>query len=171
MKAEVEVKDRCFHFLKFTIHHSPFTIIMTFISVPFKTESGMSYIDGIGKFSPAGVVLEFESKLFGIIKNGVKELRIAKEEILDIKFRKGFFKYGAKIEIRLKSFARLSEMPNNDGKITLKIKREDFERAREAVEKLNKELTEHREQLPPTHTPVSRLFDESEDETKDLLEK
>jgi hypothetical protein len=141
-----------------------------FISVPFKTESGMSQIDGMSKFSPAGIVLEFESKLFGIIKNGVKELRIAKDEILDIKFRKGFFKLGAKIEIRLKSFTRLTEMPNRDGKLTLKIKREDFDRAKEAIEKLNKDITEQREQLPPTHTPVSYLFDESEDETKELKE-
>jgi len=138
-----------------------------FISVPFKTESGLSQIDGIGKFSSAGIVLEFESKLFGIIKNGVKESRIALDEILDIRFRKGFFKYAAKIEIRLKSFAQLSELPNNDGKITLKLKRADFGRAAEAVLKLQKNLTEHRESLPPAHTPVSRLFDD-EFETKDL---
>ena len=130
----------------------------------------MSQIDGMGKFSSAGIVLEFESKLFGIIKNGVKELRIAKDEILDIKFRKGFFKFGAKIEIRLKSFTRLSEMPNRDGKITLKIKRDDFDRAKEAVEKLQKDLTEKRESLPPQPSPVSRIFDESENETKELKE-
>ena len=138
-----------------------------FISVPFKTESGLSQIDGIGKFSSAGIVLEFESKLFGIIKNGVKESRIALDDILDIRLRKGFFKYAAKIEIRLKSFAQLSELPNNDGKITLKLKRADFGRAAEAVLKLQKNLTEHRESLPPAHTPVSRLFDD-EFETKDL---
>ena len=134
-----------------------------FISVPFKTESGLSQIDGMGKFSAAGVVLEFESKLFGIIKDGVKEARIAVNEILDVKFRKGFLKYGAKIEIRLKDFTQLSKLPNKDGKITLKIKKDDFERAREAVAKLQKDLTEHRESLPPAQTPVSRLFDESEE--------
>jgi hypothetical protein len=139
-----------------------------FISVPFKTESGLSQIDGIGKFSRAGVVLEFEAKLFGIIKSGVKEFRIATGEILDIRFRKGFFKFGARIEIRLKSFTKLSEMPNKDGKITLKIKREDFERAREAVEKVQKSMSEHQDALPPAHMPVSRLFDESEEETKKL---
>lgn len=139
-----------------------------FISVPFKTESGLSQIDGMGKFSSAGVVLEFESKLFGIIKDGVKEARIAINEILDVKFRKGFFKVGAKIEIRLKDFTKLSQLPNKDGKVTLKIKKDDFERAQEAVAKLQKDLTEQRESLPPTHTPVSRLFDESEDETKKL---
>jgi len=139
-----------------------------FISVPFKTESGLSQIDGMGKFSSAGIVLEFESKLFGIIKDGVKEARIATNEILDLKFRKGCLKYGAKIEIRLKDFSQLSQLPNKDGKVTLKIKKDDFERAREAVAKLQKDLTEQREFLPPTRTPVSRLFDESEDETKEL---
>ena len=142
-----------------------------FTSVSFKTESGLSQIEGIGKFSPAGIVLEFESKLFGIIRNGVKENRIALDDILDVRFRKGFLKLGAKIVIRLKSYAQLSEMPNKDGKITLKIPRDDYERASEAVEKLNKNLTEHHESLPPPHTPVSRLFDESEDETKELNEK
>ena len=141
-----------------------------FTSVPFKTESGLSQIDGMGKFSSAGIVLEFESKLFGIIKDGVKEARIAINEILDVKFRKGFFKMGAKIEIRLKDFSQLSQLPNKDGKVTLKIKKDDFERARDAVAKLQKELNEHRESLPPSHTPVSRLFDENENDTKDLGE-
>ena len=138
-----------------------------FISVPFKTESGLSQIDGMAKFSSAGIVLEFESKLFGIIKDGVKEARIATDEILDVKFRKGFFKIGAKIEIRLKDFTKLSKLPNKDGKITLKIKKDDFERAQEAIAKLQKDLLEQRESLPPTHTPVSRLFDETE-ETQEL---
>ncbi len=138
--------------------------MQNFISIPFKTESGMSQIEGIGKFSPAGIVLEFESKLFGIIKNGVKENCIALDDILDVTFKKGFMKRGSKIVIRLKSYAKLSEMPNKDGKITLKIPRDDYERASEAVAKLSKNLTEHQENLPPTHTPVSRLFDESDDE-------
>ena len=141
-----------------------------FISVPFKTKtaSGMSQIEGIGKFSPAGIVLEFESKLFGIISNGVKENQIALADILDVTFQKGFMKRGAKIVIRLKTYAKLSEMPNKDGKITLQIPRDDYERAAQAVELINKNLSEYEQHQPPTHTPVSRLFDESEDETKDL---
>ncbi len=139
-----------------------------FVSVPFKTESGLSQINGIAKFSPAGIVLEFESKLFGIINDGVKEARIATGELLDVKFRKGVFKIGARIVFRLKDFTQLSKLPSRDGKVTLKIKREDFDRAREAVEKLNKNLLEQQDALPPAHTPVSRLFDENDNETKDL---
>lgn len=142
-----------------------------FISVPFKIDDNFSQVAGVAKFSSAGVVLEFESKLFGIIKSGVKEVRFPLEELLDVKFKKGVFKRGAKIEIRLKSFSRMTEVPNRDGKITLKLDRDDFERGAEAVEKLNKDLSEHRENLPPHHTPVSRLFDESEGETKELDEK
>lgn len=140
-----------------------------FTSVPFKTEAGLSEIDGIGKFSSAGIVLEFESKLFGLIKGGVKEMRIGLEEILDITFRKGLFKIGTKIQIRLKSIARLSELPSQGGKLTLKIKRQDFDLAKEAVERIQKDLHDHIESLPPAQTPVSSLFEETGDlDTKEL---
>jgi hypothetical protein len=142
---------------------------VNFISVPFKIDDNFTQIAGVGKFSRAGIVLEYEGKMFGIIKSGVKESRIALDEVLDIKFRKGLFKRGAKIEIRLKSFTKQSEMPNKDGKISLKISRDDFERAEEAVAKLQKDLIEYQESLPPAHTPVSRLFEGDDDfETKDF---
>ena len=139
-----------------------------FISVPFKIDDNLSQISGIGKFSRAGIVLEYESKLFGIIKNGVKETRISLDQILDVKFKKGLFKRGAKIEIRLKSFSQLSEVPNRDGRIALKLERDDFERGFEAVEKLTAAMNDETVKLSELHSPVSRLFDESEDETKEL---
>ena len=147
-----------------------------FTSVPFKTESahGLSQVNGIAKFSSAGIVLEFESKLFGIIGGGVKEVRLAKDEILDVKFRKGVFRRGAKIEIRTKTFTKLAELPNSEGKLTLKLVRDDFERGQTAVEQLQKDLSQHAESLPPPRTPVSQLFEdeeESEDETTQLKGK
>ncbi len=141
----------------------------SFTSVPFKTESGLSTINGVAKFSAAGIVLEFESKLFGLITNGVKEVRIPLAEILDVKFRKGVFKRGAKIEIRTKTFTKLTELPNKDGKLTLKLVPDDFERAREAVRQIQGDMNEPRESLPPPHSPVDRLFeDDSEEETREL---
>lgn len=141
----------------------------SFISVPFKTESGLSNINGVAKFSSAGVVLEFESKLFGIIAVGVKEVRLAKEEILDLKFRKGVFKRGAKIEIRTRTFAKLAELPSKDGKLTLKLVPEDYDRALKAVTKLHRAIGEQSDTSTPLHSPVSRLFeDDGEDETKQL---
>lgn len=142
--------------------------MQSFISVPFKTESGLSQVNGVGKFSSAGVVLEFESKLFGILPGGVKEARIPLAEILDVKFKKGVLKRGAKIELRMKTFSKLSQLPYKDGRLTLKLERDDYERGEEAVARLQKDMSEQQESLPPAHTPVSRLFDESEDETREL---
>ncbi len=140
-----------------------------FISVPFKADSanGLTEYNGIAKFSPAGIVVEFDSVLFGLIGSEVKEVQISSDEILDIKFRKGIYKFFATIQIRLRNFTKLSQLPSYDGKLKLKIKREDFELAQEAVAKLQKDLIEQREFLPPIQPPVS-LFDESEDETKEL---
>lgn len=144
--------------------------MQSFTSVPFKTEGahGFTSYNGVAKFSSAGIVLEFESKLFGVIPGGVKEVRLPLSELLDVKFKKGVFKYGAKIEIRTKSFATLAELPNNNGRVTLKIVRDDFELGQSAVARIQKDMAEHTAQLPPTHTPVSVLFDESEDDTKEL---
>jgi len=142
-----------------------------FTSVPFKAESehGLTSVNGVAKFSAAGVVLEFESKLFGLIGGGVKEVRLPIDEILDVKFRKGFFKRLAKIELRMKTFGKLAELPNKNGKLTLKLVYDDFDRAQSAVEHLQKDLAQHEATLPPPRTPVSELFvEESEDETKAL---
>ncbi len=138
-----------------------------FISIPFKSQSsqGFSEIEGISKFSSAGIVLEFETKILGLLKTGVKEVRLRLSEILDIKFKKGVFKYGAKIEIRLNNFTKLNELPNKDGKISLKIRREDHERANQVVETTQKYLDEAAQLLQPANVSVSDLF---EDETKKL---
>src|SRR5262245_48167197 len=143
--------------------------MQSFTSVPFKTESGLSSVNGIAKFSSAGIVLEFESKLFGILGGGVKEVRLPLAELLDVKFRKGFMKRGAKVEIRTRTFAKLAELPNKDGKLTLKLVPDDYERAEQAVIQIQKDLIGHNDELPPPRTPVSSLFlDETEDETKGL---
>ena len=146
--------------------------MQNFTGIPFKSDadSGFSSVNGVAKFSSAGIVLEFESKVLGLISKGVKEERLPISELLDVKFRKGFFKRGAKIEIRLRSFTRLTELPNKEGKLTLKIQSEDFERARDAVAKLEKDMADEAASLPPFHTSVSSLFDGSEDDTKKLDE-
>src|SRR5258706_6874303 len=145
--------------------------MQSFTSIPFKTESGLSQINGVAKFSSAGIVLEFESKLLGLISTGVREARLPIAELLNVKFKKGVLKRGARIEIRLKSFAKLTEVPNQEGKVVLKLFSDDFESARNAVAKLQKDMAAQAASLPPTHTPVSVLFDEGEDETQELRQK
>jgi len=142
-----------------------------FITIPFKTESahGLTKVNGVAKFSAAGIILDFESKLLGLIGVEAKEVRVPLGEILDIRFRKGVFKHGAKIVIRMRTFAKLAELPNNDGKLILKLARDDFELGQSAVEQLQKDLAGQNESLASQQTPIGQLFqDESEEETKTL---
>jgi hypothetical protein len=143
----------------------------SFTTIPFNAESGLWKFNGVAKFSSAGIVLEFESKLIGLVSNGVKEARISIDDIFDIKFRKGVFRRGARIEVRPRSIATLHDLPAREGKVVLKVLPDDFDLARETVARFQRTLAEHTESLPPAHTPVSVLFDESEDTTRDLGQK
>jgi len=142
--------------------------MQTFTSVPFKAESGISQVHGLAKFSSAGIVLEYESKIIGLISTGLKDANIPIEELLDVKFKKGVMGKGAKIEIRLKSFRRLAELPNQQGKIVLKLGADDRDRAREAAERITKDIAEFAKSAPPPHPPLESIF---EDDTTDLNQR
>lgn len=151
-----------------------------FISVPFKADSpnGMTEYTGIAKFSPAGIIVEYKSVIIGLIDGDVKEVQVPLNEILDIKFSKGFYKFFSRIQLRLRNFATISRLPNSDGKVKLKIKREDFEIAQRAVEQMLQyinagesavlsEADNADSQLPPVQTSVSELFDTEKLEPSD----
>jgi hypothetical protein len=143
-----------------------------FVSIPFKASSanGFRSYNGVAKFSDAGVVLEFESKILDLVSTGVRETRLPMSEILDIKFRKGFFGRGAKIEIRLKSLARLAEMPNNDGKLILKLAKEDVERAERAIAVFEAAHAERPNMITEPGSVVSRLFEDDDAEIQKLTD-
>jgi len=147
--------------------------MQNFTSIPFKTHKfhGMAEVNGFAKFSSAGVVLEFEAKLIGLVPLGVEEKRIPIAQILDVKFKKGVFKRGSKIEIRTRSLAAMEGIPNEDGKIVLKLKFDDFERGREAVERMQRDVDGYVASLPPPHVSIASTFDGSEDDTEDLGQK
>jgi hypothetical protein len=138
-----------------------------FITIPFKIEGahgGFSVVSGMAKISRAGVVLEFEAKVFGIMKTGIKEVRVALKEIEDVKNKRRFFKYT--LEIWLNNFKTLSEIPNKDGRIILQISKDDRPRAEEAIRILQTARSES-DALEILQTPVSRLFGDDE-EIKEL---
>ena len=144
--------------------------MQSFTSVPFKAQKyhGMAEVNGFAKFSSAGIVFEFDSKLLGLVSLGVEEARIPIDQILDIKFKKGVFKRGAKIEIRTKSLAAMAGLPTEDGKLVLKLKADDFERGSDAVEKLQKDIASYTASLPPPRTSIASIIDGSEDDTQEL---
>lgn len=144
----------------------------TFTSVPFKAESSSGFVEcnGIAKFSEAGIVFEFESKFLGLFGGEVREVRVGLDEISDIRFRKGFFRFFSSIRLKLRHFSKMSKLPHEDGKIKLKIRREDFFVAREAVDRMLFHLGRLPGELPPAQTSVGELFDTERLDTNPLTE-
>lgn len=141
-----------------------------FISIPFKIEGshgGFAVVNGMAKISRAGVVLEFEAKIFGMMKTGVKEVRVPIGEIEDLKIKKRFFKFT--LEIWLNNFKTVSEIPNKDGRIILQIAKDDRTRAEQAIKILHSARSE-KDALEILQTPVSRLFEDDTD-ADDFREK
>lgn len=135
----------------------------SFISIPFRIEGahgGFSVVSGMAKVSRAGIVLEFEAKIFGMMKTGVKEVRVPLDEIEDIKIKKRFFKHT--LEIWLNNFKTVSEIPNRDGRIILQIARDDRARAGQAIKVLYNARAE-KDALEILQTPVGRLFGDDEE--------
>lgn len=150
--------------------------MQNFIIVPFNAESehGITTVEGIAKISRAGVILEFESKIVGLVSKGVKEVRLPANDILDVEFRKGFMKRFASIVIRMKSLGSLGDMPNTGGMIKLKLKRADFERGRDAVMRLSGQdvadiAFPDQEPDHPQLSPVNRVIAERQDDVDTRL--
>jgi hypothetical protein len=117
----------------------------------------------MAKISRAVVVVEFEAKIFGIMKTGIKEVRIPLAEIEEVRVSRKFFKHT--LEIWLNNFRTLSEIPNRDGRIILQISKADRPRAEQAARVLQTARSET-DALEILQTPVSRLFGDDE-ETKE----
>ncbi len=145
-----------------------------FITVPFKAEtsSGFSEAQGVAKFSNAGIVIEYESKILGLFGGDVKEVRVSPDELLDFKFRKGLWRFFASIQLRFKNVGKLHQLPNEGGKVKLNIKREDFYLAENAANFFMTVLNPGASDLPPAQTPVAELFEGEGDKykTNDLKE-
>lgn len=138
-----------------------------YISISFKIDGsqtgGFKTVDGMAKVSRAGVVIEFEAKIFGIMKTGIKEVRIPLAEIEEARVNKKFFKHT--LEIWLNNFRTLSEIPNKDGRVILQISKADRPRAEAAVRVLQTARSET-DALEILQTPVSRLFGDDEETQK-----
>jgi hypothetical protein len=138
-----------------------------FISIAFKIDGsqtgGFKTVDGMAKISPAGIVVEFEAKIFGIMKTGVKEVRISLAEIEEVRVNRKFFKHT--FEIWLNNFKTLSDIPNKNGRVILQISKEDRPRAEQAARVLQTARSET-DAMEILQTPVSRLFGD-DDETKE----
>ena len=140
-----------------------------FTIVPFKIddEHGISEYMGLAKFSSAGIVLEFEKEVLGMVKTGgVREARIPLNDILDVEFAKGFLGAFGSIRVQFKNLGTLEGLPTKAGRLKIKVARANRAAAIESVENIKRYLAaQYEQELPPT--TVRQLFGD-EAETKKL---
>jgi hypothetical protein len=146
-----------------------------FISIPFKIEGdNMSRGTGIAKFSPVGIVMEFETSFLGFINHEFKDIRIPIGEIMDVKLVHGLFNtnfekfFHTRIHIRLNNYQTMTEIPNKKGRIIMHIHRRDrdlTDLALAALEEQPRLDNSSEQQLPPAGVRV--LFGDEAD-TKEL---
>jgi hypothetical protein len=143
-----------------------------FVTVPFKIEGdNMQHARGVAKFSPVGIVLEYETSFLGFMNHSFKDIRIPKTEIIDVKLVHGLFNtnfekfFHTRIHIRLNNYQTMSEIPTKEGRIILQINRRDRDLADLAFAALEGR-DQPEEELPPA-AGVRALFGD-EAETKEL---
>lgn len=142
----------------------------------------MTTVEGLAKISPAGIVLEFEKKLFGLLKEDVREIRIPVGEIIGIKLKSGVFNSKIerylynKLELRLNNLARLEGLPFKGGAAMLKIKRADLDSAEQAVAIIDAALRGsvnipgNPQAAFPAESPLQRMLNHDDTETLELVE-
>ncbi len=110
-------------------------------TLPFEVPdlfAGFAEGTGLAKASASELALEFvvKDKLFSVFKSDVKEIRIPREEIDAVRFKRGWF--GGKVYVRVKSLRWLTDLPGCDnGEVTLHIARANRDRAEEFVQVLS----------------------------------
>jgi hypothetical protein len=111
-------------------------------SIPHVYE-GLANAKGIARVEAAQLILEFEVKdgLFGMIKSGVREVRIPFDDLADLELHKGWF--GTKLSIRTRRMATSSQIPGSEAGIArLHVARKDRPTAEMLVSTLLLDLSE-----------------------------
>ena len=131
----------------------------TLESLPFSfpnTIRGFARSTGIARFAADALELEFESKdrLFGVIRSGVKELRISVNTVESVRLKKSMLK--TELFIRLRSMRPRRQIPgHSEGEVRLRIARKHRKIATEMQSQIELRISELR-------------MDRLEDEMKDL---
>jgi hypothetical protein len=111
-------------------------------SIPHVYE-GLANAKGIVRVESAELILEFEVKdgFVGMIKSGVREVRIPFDDLADLELHKGWF--STKLSIRTRRMTASSRIPGSDGTMAqLHLSRRDRQTAEVLVSTLLLNLSE-----------------------------
>lgn len=99
-------------------------------------EAGLSQVSGVVREGTDSLVVEYQSKLLGLIKSDIKVIQIPFREITNVAFSSNIFQ--AKLRIQLKTLRNIGDFPaQKQGDLELVIARANREEARRFASSVN----------------------------------
>lgn len=91
-------------------------------SLPFTLDSGITEVSGVVREGSNAVIIEYQTKLLGFIRSGIKSIVIPFEEIQEVSYTSNLFQ--TKLRIQLKTLRSVGSFPvPKQGELELTIAR------------------------------------------------
>ena len=104
--------------------------------VPFTLDAGISKVSGVVRDAEEALVIEYQSKILGLIPSGIKVIRIPYREIEEVFFSTSIFK--TRLRIILKTLRSIESFPTpSQGELQLKIARKNRQQAKALASSVN----------------------------------
>lgn len=103
-------------------------------AIPFTTQAygGFGSINGLMRLDGAALVLEFQTKVLGVVKASPKEVRVPLDQIAAITLEEGWF--STTLRIQATSLTVWSGFPESDmGRVVLSLDQSERENARALI--------------------------------------
>jgi hypothetical protein len=117
-------------------------------SIPFSIPNvyeGFAETEGLIRFEKDVLILEYQTKdsIVGVLKSGLKEVRIPLSELDSINFEKKLFK--TQLTVRARKMSTFADIPaNKQGEATLRFIRKNRDAAEELASNLALRISEYK---------------------------
>lgn len=137
-------------------------------SIPFtmETAGGLGRVDGrlrLAQDETRHLILEYQTKdrIFGVLKSRPRSVRISLSEVESIRFVRRRIR-ASLVDLELSNLRLAERIPGSEmGRLKLHVKKPERDRAKRAVVKIQRELSQHRlldDERPLTDAEVNMLF-------------
>ena len=112
---------------------------MDTLAFHFDAYGGWGKVQGMAGFDERGLLLQFTTRdaLFGVLKSGMREVRIPIEALRNVQYRAGFLWLMPAIELRVRERSALKDLPESEqGRLRLRVAFRDRHEAREFAQEL-----------------------------------
>jgi hypothetical protein len=127
------------------------------VPVKCETHGGFGEMQGMLRFDGRTLLLQYQTSdsVLGVLRSQPRQVVIALDTLMDLRFRAGWFWLFPHLEMRLSDFEALAQLPEaKDGRVQLSVRFSDRDDARRLAAAVSSAVSEYRYAL------LSREIDE-----------